>query len=90
MTIEITPAGYCKLVSAILAKGYKIRRLADVQVARSNLILRYDIDPSLNAAAIEKAARGECAMLESIAGLSVLGAFFQCGVEATRHLVLSV
>jgi len=51
MTAEFTPAGYHKLISAILAKGYEIRSFADVQAARPDLILRHDIDQSLNAAA---------------------------------------
>jgi hypothetical protein len=62
-----SPEGYRALVTALLARGYAVRGFADADPAARDLILRHDVDFSMEAA---------CAMAESEAGLGVRSTYF--------------
>lgn len=47
---EFSWAGYRALVNAFLAKGYQAKLFSEMDVAQSHLVLRHDIDFSLEAA----------------------------------------
>jgi len=61
--IAFTPSGYIALVERLRARGYRSAAFADADPAQAHLILRHDIDMSLDAAA-------EMAALEAEHGMS--------------------
>lgn len=50
MTADFTSAGYAALLAAFRARGYEARGYDDADPARRHLILRHDLDMSLEAA----------------------------------------
>lgn len=51
MTADFTSEGYRQLIASLVALGYKIKNYDAVQAAQRHLVLRHDIDQSLEAAA---------------------------------------
>jgi hypothetical protein len=100
MTAEFTFAGFREMITALLARGYEIKRFAEAEVARQHLILRHDIDQCLNAASrlaeIEAdegwrasyfvLMRSEMYNPFSSAGLRALEKISACGHEIGLHL----
>ena len=50
MTFPFTLSGYRELIESFLARGYEIKKFADAQVKEAHLILRHDVDMSLDQA----------------------------------------
>lgn len=50
MSVEFTARGYRDLIEALLGKGYAVRSYADAKPSERHLILRHDVDLSLEAA----------------------------------------
>ena len=50
MTFPFTFSGYRELIRSLLALGFETRRFADAQVNEAHLILRHDVDMSLDRA----------------------------------------
>ena len=48
--VEFSLAGYRELIAAILARGYETKNFAEVEAGRPHLILRHDLDMSIDAA----------------------------------------
>ena len=52
MTFPFTLSGYRELIESFLARGYEIKKFADAQVKEAHLILRHDVDMSLDQALV--------------------------------------
>lgn len=50
MTGDFTHAGYRRLIESLLGRGYKVRGFSDAEPDAPHLILRHDIDLSIDAA----------------------------------------
>jgi hypothetical protein len=50
LTADFTSAGYAALLAAFRARGYEVRDYATAEPARRHLILRHDLDMSIEAA----------------------------------------
>ena len=50
MTADFTLAGYRALMDALLDRGYQARRFSDADPDKKNLVLRHDLDMSIQAA----------------------------------------
>jgi hypothetical protein len=50
MTVQFTTDGYCRMIGALRRKGYSVRGYADVNPAERHLVLRHDVDLSLESA----------------------------------------
>jgi hypothetical protein len=64
LTADFTSAGYAALLAALRARGYEVRGYDDAEPARRHLVLRHDLDMSLEAAlpiAALEAEAGVCA-----------------------------
>mgnify|MGYP001191941076 CR=1 FL=1 len=60
---SFSPKGYEKLINGLLERGYKVRDFLEADPAQSHLVLRHDIDMSLEAAV-------EIAKLENRLGIA--------------------
>lgn len=90
MSFEFSPTGYAALLSALRAKGYQPRRFADADPARRDLILRHDIDFSLDAARImaeQERERGFISTYFVLLRTEFYNALSAAGFAAMRHIL---
>jgi hypothetical protein len=89
MTEPFTLEGYEALIAALLARGYHIRSFADAQPGERHLILRHDVDQSLEAAvrlARREAAAGWAATYFVLLRSEMYNPFSPASVQALAEL----
>ena len=89
MTEPFTLEGYEALIAALLARGYHIRSFADAQPGERHLILRHDVDQSLEAAlhlARREAAEGWPATYFVLLRSEMYNPFSPASVQALAEL----